>query len=609
MLDALAYLHDRGIYHRDIKPANILITMEGIPTLIDFGSARQRLSERSMTVIESAGYTPFEQLQSKGNVGPWSDLYALAATIVKAITGDAPPKANDRAFDDPFISLADRNELLDRYSLEFLTTIDTALAAWVPDRWQKAEEWLAVLRKPTTPSSASGGLHAASVPRHEPTSAPVPTSSQLVTRHERKGKALQWVVAACVVLGLIAVSTFIVGYNNRSGSVIVTKPAEELEPKAPGVEPQHESVAKAGLLELAKNGDAYAQALVGFDLLYGRVELLSDYERAKRKTECLMWLEKSCAQEHPLGLALRGSAEMYFMQAAGETYAVKRYEEAVKAGLLVALDTRGAVWVCFAANAYQTGRGVEKNQIEAVKWHRKAANQGIGLAQNFLGTYYLYGEGVIKNEAEAVKWFRKAAQAGFVGGMHRLGYCYVTGTGMTKDEAEAVKWFRKAADAGYAPAMGSLGDCYDDGTGVTSDEAEAVKWFRKAAQAGSVVGMYRLALCYANGTGVTKDEAEAVKWLRNAADAGDSPAMDDLGVCYENGTGVAKDEAEAVKLYRKAADAGYAQAMCNLGNCYENGKGMPKDEAEAVKWYRKALDAGDEQAAKRAADSLQRLGK
>ena len=104
MLDALAYLHDRGIYHRDIKPANILITMEGIPTLIDFGSARQRLSERSMTVIESAGYTPFEQLQSKGNVGPWSDLYALAATIVKAITGDAPPKANDRAFDDPFIS-------------------------------------------------------------------------------------------------------------------------------------------------------------------------------------------------------------------------------------------------------------------------------------------------------------------------------------------------------------------------------------------------------------------------------------------------------------------------------------------------------------------------
>ena len=56
VLDALGYMHERGMYHRDIKPGNILIKKEGVPVLIDFGSARQRLSERSMTVVESATF-------------------------------------------------------------------------------------------------------------------------------------------------------------------------------------------------------------------------------------------------------------------------------------------------------------------------------------------------------------------------------------------------------------------------------------------------------------------------------------------------------------------------------------------------------------------------
>lgn len=149
VLKALAHLHDRGIYHRDIKPGNILITSEGAPVLIDFGSARQRLSERSMTVVESAGYTPFEQLQSRGNVGPWSDLYALGGTLVKAITGEALPKANDRVFDDPWKALVSRNELLPAFSVPFLDSIDRALCLHPRDRWQEAGEWLAALGAPT----------------------------------------------------------------------------------------------------------------------------------------------------------------------------------------------------------------------------------------------------------------------------------------------------------------------------------------------------------------------------------------------------------------------------------------------------------------------------
>ena len=102
-------------------------------------------------MVESAGYTPFEQLQSRGNIGPWSDLYALGATLVKLITGETPPKTNDRSFGDPWQPLCGRQELQGRYSKTFLAGIDRALKLPIEERWQSAEDWKKALKSGKVP--------------------------------------------------------------------------------------------------------------------------------------------------------------------------------------------------------------------------------------------------------------------------------------------------------------------------------------------------------------------------------------------------------------------------------------------------------------------------
>lgn len=98
--------------------------------------------------------------------------------------------------------------------------------------------------------------------------------------------------------------------------------------------------------------------------------------------------------------------------------------------------------------------------------------------------YYFGRNGKTQSYEEAVKWYRKAAEQGYASAQCDLGYCYEKGQGVTKDYAEAVKWYRKAAEQGHAYAQYNLGNRYANGQGVTKDETETVKWYRKAAAQG-----------------------------------------------------------------------------------------------------------------------------
>ena len=103
-----------------------------------------------------------------------------------------------------------------------------------------------------------------------------------------------------------------------------------------------------------------------------------------------------------------------------------------------------------------TGEGVEKSYQEAVKWYRKAAEQGNAMAQAGLAACYYDGIGVEKNGQEAVKWYRKAAEQGNAVAQVSLANCYYGGIGVEKSYQEAVKWYRKAAEQGDVKAQKTL---------------------------------------------------------------------------------------------------------------------------------------------------------
>lgn len=136
LLGALELLHGQGVYHRDIAPDNILLLPDGRPVLLDFGSARRVIGDRtqSLTAILKPNFAPVEQYADEAGMrqGPWTDLYALGATVHYLLTGQAPPPAVMRAVRDALPVLGAEAGA----TTPFLATIDWTLALAPDDRPQ-----------------------------------------------------------------------------------------------------------------------------------------------------------------------------------------------------------------------------------------------------------------------------------------------------------------------------------------------------------------------------------------------------------------------------------------------------------------------------------------
>ena len=145
LLDGLEEVHGIGFLHRDIKPANIMVDARGRPTLIDFGAARAAMAGRSttMTAIFTPGYAAAEQYTS-AELGPWTDVYGLAATLYHGVTGKIPPSSIERILNDTHQPLSELRP--EGYPPELLAGIDAGLERSVDDRPQGIAEWRHVLR-------------------------------------------------------------------------------------------------------------------------------------------------------------------------------------------------------------------------------------------------------------------------------------------------------------------------------------------------------------------------------------------------------------------------------------------------------------------------------
>lgn len=146
ILQALGEVHKAGILHRDVTPENIFLTAEGRIKLLDFGAARfvDASNIKKPPVILRTGYSPIEQYTSKGQQGPWTDVYGAAATLYKMITGITPNDALQRAAKD---TLKSPSSLGIRINKDTERALQHALSINVEKRTQTAENFSEELYK------------------------------------------------------------------------------------------------------------------------------------------------------------------------------------------------------------------------------------------------------------------------------------------------------------------------------------------------------------------------------------------------------------------------------------------------------------------------------
>jgi TPR repeat protein/tRNA A-37 threonylcarbamoyl transferase component Bud32 len=521
--DGLAYAHSMGVIHRDIKPSNLMIAENGVLKIMDFGIARVRGSQRltrSGSIVGTLAYMAPEQL--RGEEGDEScDLYSLAIVLYEMLSG-SPPFSATSEYDLMQAQINQRPERLiprvpglePRIESALLKALSKKPAQRFPSTRAFSDALGASSLRMDAPKILHNDTRLLEVPAVPIVVAPVRQSlwqklmalpSDLLPFWEGLSTDLRAAAlgaGAALIVGLL-VFGFLFFPSSKSAPTVVAA----VKPAAPAM-----PVARTPVMTTALTS---ASSQIPAGAVPGAVPPAA---------------ESLSSLNDILAAANRGDP------AAQNALGVK----------------------------YANGEdGLPRDDVKAVEWYQKSADQGFAKGETNLGDMYLYGRGGLgKDPTQGLSWYLKAADQNWPDAQYRLGYMYEKGIGANQDVQRAVKFYRAAASEGYPDAENLLGILLATGSdGVPQDDAEAVVWYRQAANQGFAKAEKNLGDMYFFGRGVDKDYAQAIVWYSKAADQQFADAQFRLGFMNEKGLGTAQSDQAAVDLYQKAAKNGSVDAQ------------------------------------------------
>lgn len=297
---------------------------------------------------------------------------------------------------------------------------------------------------------------------------------------------------------------------------------------------------------LAEKGDAKAQLLMGLLLIMRAKEdkqkLVEAFDWIKKSAE--QGLPDSqfllgCFYEEGTAVKKDYEKAIFWYLKAGDAGLVKaqlKLGESYYFGLFTPQDYDHAhKWLKRAAKSgdltatlllgrmFYFGKGREKDIPKAFSLYRKIAGK-IPEAQLILGIILWKGEGgIAKNKLEATKWIRMAAENGLIDAQVKLGLIYLDEyPDVAKEDASiGFRWMKKAFESGDDSATIFLGMLYYSGIGTEQNHSKALELIRKIAQKGNSQACLALGIFYEEGKAVPQDDHKALEWYKRAADLGE----------------------------------------------------------------------------------------